>query len=56
MRSIGNGAGNTGLDAVLDLIEAFCRAAGIVIDEGTIALINVRGQKLGGLGIPCGQR
>lgn len=54
MRCIGDGAGDTGLDAVLDLVEAFHRAAGILVDEGLVALIDVGGQQLGGLGVGAG--
>ena len=51
MRRIGDGAGDARLDAVLDLIEALDRAAGLVIDKLLVALVNVGGQKLGGLGV-----
>jgi hypothetical protein len=54
VRSIGDGTGDARLDAVLDLVEAFDRAAGIVVDEGLVALVDIGRQELGGLGIGAG--
>ena len=39
---------------LLHLVEAFDRAAGIVVDEGLVALVDVGGQELGGLGVGAG--
>ena len=51
MRRIGDGARDAGLDAVPHLVEAFDRAAGVIVDEGLVALVDVGGQQLGGLGV-----
>lgn len=51
---IGNRAGDAGLKTVLDLIETLDGAAGIVIHEGLVALIDVGGQELRGLRIRAG--
>ena len=48
MRRIGDGARDAGLDAVPDLVEAFRRAPGVVVDEGPVALVDVGGEQLGG--------
>ena len=54
MRRIGNGTRNAGLDAVLDVVEAFSRAACIIVNKRTVALIDVRGQKLCSFSIGAG--
>ncbi len=54
MRCIGDGARDARLDAVPDLVETFGRAACLIVDERLVALVDVRGQQLGGLGIGAG--
>jgi hypothetical protein len=51
---VGDGAGDARLDAVLHLVEAFDRAACVVVDEGLVALVDVGGQQLGGFRVGAG--
>src|SRR3546814_14880004 len=54
MGRIGDGAGDAGLYAVADLVEALRRAAFIIVDEGSVALVDVGGQELGGFRVCAG--
>ena len=51
MRRIGDGARDARLEPVAELVEAFDRAAGVVVDERLVALVDVGGDELGGLGV-----
>ena len=50
------GAGDAGLDAVPDIVEALDGTTGIIVDEGLVALVDVGGKQLRGLGVGGGRR